>query len=144
MIKFIYSILQSNKIFILFTWLTRILLSLAFIPSGFKKVLGLKFTSLGLDSPVGFFFEALYRAGIYWNFLGFVQVLAAILLLIPRTSFFGAILYFPIVINILFIVVGMNFTGTPIVVSFMLLANIYLLIWDYPKTKLLLKTLITA
>jgi len=29
----------------------------------------------------------------------------------------------------------MNFSGTPIVVGFMLLANIYLFIWDYPKQK---------
>ncbi len=97
---------------------------------------------MGIENPIGFFFEALYRSGFYWNFLSFVQVLAAVLLLIPRTSFLGAVLYLPIVINILIIVVGMNFIGTPIIVSLMLLANIYLLIWDFPKTKILLKTLI--
>ena len=123
------------KFFILFTWGTRILLFLAFLPSGLKKLLGEKFTLLGLDSPVGFFFEALYRTGFYWNFLGFMQLLAGILLLIPRTSFFGALIYLPIIVNIFIIVTSMSFKGTPYIAGLMLLANIYLLLWDYKKLK---------
>jgi uncharacterized membrane protein YphA (DoxX/SURF4 family) len=137
-----YLFLRSHKIFILFTWVTRILLSLAFIPSGLKKIMGLKFTNLDINNPVGFFFEGLYRTGIYWNFLGFVQLLAAVLLLIPRTSLLGAVFYLPIVINILLIVVSMDFSGTPVIVALMLLGNIYLLIWDYPRTKILIQTLL--
>ena len=127
--------IRSKKLFVLFTWGTRILLALAFLPSGLKKLLGERFTILGLDSPVGFFFEALYRAGWYWNFLGFLQLLTALLLLIPRTSFLGAILYLPIIINIFIIVVAMHFTGTPYIAGLMLLANLYLLFWDYNKLK---------
>ena len=127
--------IRSKKLFVLFTWGTRILLALAFLPSGLKKLLGERFTILGLDSPVGFFFEALYRAGWYWNFLGFMQLLTALLLLIPRTSFLGAILYLPIIINIFIIVVAMHFTGTPYIAGLMLLANLYLLFWDYNKLK---------
>jgi uncharacterized membrane protein YphA (DoxX/SURF4 family) len=102
--------IYGKKIFVLFTWSTRILLFLGFLPSGLKKLLGEKFTILGLDSPVGFFFEALYRTGFYWNFLGLTQLVAGVLLLIPRTSFFGALLYFPIIINIFILVVSMQFT----------------------------------
>lgn len=142
MFQKIHSILKSHKIFILFTWCTRLLLALAFIPSGLKKFLGLRFTTLGIDNPVGFFFEALFRTGIYWNFLGLMQLLAAVLLLIPRTSFLGAVLFLPIVLNILVIVIAMNFAGTPVIVGLMLIANIYLLIWDYTKTKMLLRILI--
>jgi uncharacterized membrane protein YphA (DoxX/SURF4 family) len=127
--------IYGKKIFVLFTWSTRILLFLGFLPSGLKKLLGEKFTILGLDSPVGFFFEALYRTGFYWNFLGLIQLVAGVLLLIPRTSFFGALLYFPIIINIFILVVSMHFTGTPYVVGLMLLANLYLLFWDYKKLK---------
>ena len=127
--------IYGKKIFILFTWFTRILLAFAFVPSGLKKLLGERFTILGVDTPVGFFFEALYQAGWYWNFLGFMQLLVAILLLIPRTTFFAALLYLPIIINILVIVVAMHFRGTPIIAGLMLLANLYLLFWDYKKTK---------
>lgn len=127
--------IYKKRLFSLFTWGTRILLSIAFIPSGLKKLLGERFTILGLDSPVGFFFEALYRTGFYWNFLGFMQLLVAVLILIPRTTTFAALLYLPIIINIFVIVVAMEFKGTPIIAGLMLLANLYLLFWDYKKIK---------
>lgn len=118
-----------------FTVMTRILLALGFTPSGVVKLLGMRFTSLGLDDPVGFFFEAMYRTGFYWNFLGVAQLTAAVLLLIPRTATLGALLYFPIMLNIFLITVSMGFTGTPVVTGLMLLANLYLLCWDYDRVK---------
>lgn len=98
-------------------------------------MLGQRFTVLGTDNPVGLFFEALYQAGWYCNFLGFMQLLVALLLLIPQTTFLAALLYLPIIINILVIVVAMHFKGTPIIAGLMLLANLYLLFWDYKKVK---------
>jgi len=130
-----HTFIKSNKHFLIFTWITRFLLFIGFLPSGLKKILGQRFTQISIDNPVGFFFEALFQTGFYWNFLGFVQLLAGLLLLIPKTSFFGAILYFPIIINIFIIVTAMSFTGTPYIVGFMLLANVYLLFWDYTKLK---------
>jgi len=127
--------IQSKKLFVLFTWGTRILLALAFIPSGLKKVLGERFTILDIETSVGFFFEALYRTGWYYNFLGFMQLLVAVLILIPRITTLGALLYLPIIINIFIIVVAMHFTGTPYIVGLMLIANLYLLFWDYNKIK---------
>jgi uncharacterized membrane protein YphA (DoxX/SURF4 family) len=138
----LHFLLRSQKIFMLFTWLTRILLSVAFIPSGLKKILGLRFTTIGIENPVGFFFEAMYRTGFYWNFLGFVQLTAAILILIPRTSLLGAILYLPVIINICVIVTAMNFVGTPIVAGLMLIGNLYLFVWDYPRTKAFLNAIL--
>ena len=79
---------------------TRVLLGLAFLPSGLTKVLGKHFTVLGIDNPVGFFFEALYRTGFYWRFLGICQLLAALLLLIPRTATIGSLIYFPLILNV--------------------------------------------
>jgi len=61
-----------------------VLLAIGFIPSGITKSLGNRFTILGTDDPVGFFFEALYRTGFYWRFLGICQLAAAVLLLIPK------------------------------------------------------------
>lgn len=123
----------------IFTVVTRILLALGFIPSGITKVLGNRFTILGLDNPVGFFFEAMYRTGFYWRFLGLCQLAAALLLLIPRTATIGALIYFPLILNIFVITVALDFRGTPFITGLMLLANIYLLCWDYDKLKRLIK-----
>ena len=127
--------IKQKKIVVLFTWFTRILLFLGFLPSGLKKLLGQRFTLIGIEDPIGFFFEALYRTGAYWNFLGLMQLTAGLLLLIPRTSFLGALIYLPIIINIFIIVTAMQFTGTPYVVGLMVLANLYLLFWDLDKVK---------
>ncbi len=127
--------IYGKRVFIAFTWFTRILLAIAFMPSGFTKLIGNRFTSISVENPIGFFFEAMYQTGWYWNFLGATQLLVALLLLIPRTSFFASLLYLPIIINIFLMVTSMHFTGTPIVTGLMLLGNIYLILWDYNKLK---------
>ena len=126
---------RKNSFLKIFTVCTRILLALAFLPSGITKVMGKRFTILGLDDPIGFFFEALYRTGFYWRFLGICQLAVALLLLIPQTATLGALAYFPLILNIFVITVSMHFTGTPVITGLMLLANIYLLCWDYDKLK---------
>jgi uncharacterized membrane protein YphA (DoxX/SURF4 family) len=123
----------------IFTVLTRVLLALGFLPSGLTKVAGNRFTILGVDNPVGFFFEAMYRTGFYWRFLGLCQLAAAALLLIPRTATIGALVYFPLILNIFVITVSLHFNGTPFITGLMLLANLYLLCWDYDKLKHLIK-----
>lgn len=118
-----------------FTRFTRLLLAVGFLPSGLTKLLGDRFTSLSPATPIGYFFEALYQTGYYWRFLGAAQLLAALLLLIPATSTLGALVYFPIILNIFIITVALHFTGTPVITGLMLLASIYLLCWDYDKLK---------
>ena len=123
-----------------FTVVTRVLLALGFLPSGLTKLLGNRFTILGIDNPVGFFFEAFYRSGFYWNFIGACQLAAAALLVVPRTATLGALAYFPIILNIFVITVSMGFSGTPFITGLMLLANLYLLCWDYDRLKCLFAT----
>jgi uncharacterized membrane protein YphA (DoxX/SURF4 family) len=130
---------RRERLLRIFTVVTRILLALGFTPSGITKALGNRFTILGLDSPVGFFFEAMYRTGFYWRFIGLCQLAAALLLLIPRTATIGALVYFPLIFNIFVITVALDFRGTPFITGLMLLANIYLLCWDYDKLKHLIK-----
>ena len=130
---------RGERFLRIFTAVTRILLALGFIPSGITKVLGNRFTVLGIDNPVGFFFEAMYRTGYYWRFLGLCQLVAALLLLVPRTATAGALVYFPLILNIFVITVALDFRGTPVITGLMLLANIYLLCWDYDKLKHLFK-----
>ena len=112
---------------------TRILLALGFTPSGYTKLVGHRFTTIPVSHPVGFFFEALYQTGWYWNFLGAAQLLAAVLLLIPRTTTLGAVVYFPIIVNIFLITLSMHFTGTPVITGLMLLGSVFLLCWDYDR-----------
>jgi hypothetical protein len=118
-----------------FTALTRLLLALAFIPSGLVKALGLPFTSLGPDTAVGAFFGALYASGFYYRFIGLAQLLAAVLLLFPRTATVGALIYLPIVVNIVVITLSIGFQGTWVITCLMLLANVYLLCWEYDTLK---------
>lgn len=118
--------------------ISRILLALAFIPTGMVKVLGHRFTTMPVETTVGFFFEAMYRTGGYWNFIGLAQVTAGLLLLVPRTASLGAVLYFPIILNIHLITVSLGFQGTPVVTGLMLLASTFLLCWEYHRWKGLL------
>lgn len=130
---------RANPALQRFTVCTRILLAVGFVPTALVKVLGERFTTgVHLDSPIGFFFEAMYRTGAYWQFIGWVQLVAGALLLIPATATLGAMLFFPVILNIFVITVSLRFTGTPLVTGPMLLAATYLLCWDYHRWKAVL------
>lgn len=113
-----------------FTLANRLLLAMAFLPTGMVKLLGERFTVLPIENSVGFFFEAMYRTGPYWHFIGAVQVLAAVLLLVPRTALLGALLFLPVSVSILLITWGIGFGNTVFVVAGMVLSVVYLLCWD--------------
>lgn len=113
-----------------FTLVNRILLAMAFLPTGLVKATGQRFTVLPVENPVGFFFEAMYRTGPYWHFIGFMQVVAAILLLLPSTATVGALLVLPISFSILLITWGIGFGNTVFIAAGMTLSAIYLVCWD--------------
>jgi uncharacterized membrane protein YphA (DoxX/SURF4 family) len=115
----------------------RVALALGFIPSGIVKVMGERFTALPSNHPLGHYFDALYLTGFYYRFIGVSQLTAALLLLIPRTTLLGAILYLPIIVNICVLTYATRFEGTRIA-TLMLLANLYLLCWDYARVKYVL------
>ncbi len=118
--------------------LSRILLALAFVPTALVKVQGLPFTTMSTDTPIGHFFDAMYRTGGYWRFIGAAQLLTGALLLLPRTATLGAVLFFPVILNIFVITVALRFTGTPFITGGMLLAALFLLCWDYHRLKAVL------
>jgi len=82
----------------------------------------------------------MYQTGGYWRFLGLSQVLAGALLLISATSFYGAVLFLPILVNVVVITIALEFTGTPMIAELMLLANLWLLAWDWPRWRAVLIT----
>jgi uncharacterized membrane protein YphA (DoxX/SURF4 family) len=114
---------------------TRVLLAVGFIPTGMVKLLGRRFTNMSPESDIGNFFETLYRSGPYWRFLGLAQVLAGLLVLWPATATLGALAFFAIMLNVFFITLSYDFRGTPVVTGLMLLATLYLLLWDYQRLR---------
>ncbi|MDX1981034.1 MAG: hypothetical protein SFV51_12255 [Bryobacteraceae bacterium] len=95
---------------------------------------GERFTGLPSNNPLGHYFDALFLTDYYYTFIGAGQLVAALLLLIPRTALLGAIFYFPIILNIFVLTHATRFNGTRIV-TLMLLANLFLLAWDYDRLK---------
>ena len=114
------------------------MLAAGFIPTGMVKLLGQRFTTIPVDNPIGAFFEAMYQTGQFWRFIGISQVVAGILLLVPPVAHLGALLFLPIVACIAVITVALEFGNTEIVASAMLLAVLYLLLWDYDRIRSIL------
>ena len=121
-----------------FTAFTRVLLAVGFLPPGLKKVVGEPFTTMSTDTPIGSFFEAFFQAGEFYVFVGLAQVVAALLLLWPRTATLGAVLYFPIILNICVITLAVGFQGTWVITVLMTLACAWLLAWDYDRLRAIL------
>ncbi len=95
-------------------------------------------SGLHANHPMGHYLEALHQTGYYYTFIGIVQVAAAIMLLIPRTVTLGAFLYFPIILNICILTYATRFDGSLFTAPLMVLANLYLLGWNYEKWKYIL------
>lgn len=131
---------KQNIWFHYFTIFNRVALAAGFIPSGMMKIMGERFTALSSAHPLGTYFDALYHTGYYYTFIGVMQVLAAILLLIPRTALLGALIYFPIILNIVILTFSVRFDGSLFTSPLMLMANTYLLFWNYDKLKVILST----
>lgn len=119
----------------LFTAFVRVLIGLAFIPPSIPKIMHKPFTVLPDSNPVGAYFNALYNTGYYYEFIGWSQLIAAILLLIPRTSHIGAMLFFPIIVNIAVLTNAVGFVGTWLITILMAIAGLYLVAWEYDRLK---------
>jgi small-conductance mechanosensitive channel len=131
----IHALIIQNRLLQIFTAFTRILLAIGFIPPSIKKIMNEPFTSLPDTNPVGHYFNALYQTGFYYQFIGWAQLIAAILLLFPRTAHLGALMFFPIILNIAVLTSSVGFQGTWIITIFMCLAAFYLVCWDFDRLK---------
>ncbi len=131
----IHSTVTKNRFLQIFTAFTRILLAIGFTPPSIKKIMGEPFTILPDSHPVGHYFNALYQTGFYYEFIGWAQLIAAILLIFPRTAHLGALMFFPIILNIAVLTNSVGFQGTWLITDLMLLAATYLVCWDYDRIK---------
>ncbi len=126
--------LRKFRFFKLLVIYLRYLIGFAFVFASFIKIQGERFTTLPTTEPVGYFFEAMYKTGFYWNFLGWSQFIAGTLLMTQRFATVGAMAFFPIILNVFMITNAIDFgMGTPIITSLMLLGTIFLILWDYKK-----------
>jgi len=129
----------SNSWLKLFTAIVRGWLAIGFIIPGLKKVSNQPFApGIPTTDPIGYFFDAFFQASEFYILVGVIQVLAGILLLFPATTALGTVLYLPIILNIFFITVALGFKGTWVITILMLLANIYLLYWEFDKWQALI------
>ncbi len=120
---------KKVKVFGFLYWVTKISLGLGFILSGIRKLPGVKFTAIGIDNPIGLFFEGMYATGFYWNFIGYYQIIVGLLLMSPWLKRLSPILALPVTFNIFLVSASLHMRGTPIITSVMLLGNIFLMIW---------------
>ena len=90
------------------------------------------------DTPIGGFFDAFFQAQELYIFVGIIQVLAGVMLFFPTTVTLGTVMYFPVILTICAITIGFSFQGTWVITSLMVLANLYLLCWEYDRLKVLL------
>lgn len=79
-----------------------------------------------------------HNLGLYARFIAWSQVIAGLTLLSQRFATLGAILTFPIILNIWVVTVSLEWQGTPYVNFVLILLNLHLLIADYPKLKFIL------
>lgn len=129
----------GNKWLYYFSIFLRLALAWGFIASGMVKILGERFASgLSVNHPMGQYLQALHNTGYYYTFIGVIQVLAAILLLVPRTVVLGALLYFPVILNICILSYAMRFEGSILTSPLMVLGSLFLICWNYDKVKYIL------
>lgn len=116
----------------------RIFLGLIFLGAGMSK-LYFEHSFPGIIGPV-WLEERLaeHGLGMYARFIASSQVIAGLLLLTQRFATLGAIITFPLILNILMVTVSMKWQGTPYVNAFFLLLNVWLLIYDYHKLKFII------
>ena len=134
-IEELYYEAKADKWFQRFAIFCRIALAASFIPAGYIKIMGERFAAgLSPNNPLGHYFEALHLTGYYYTFIGIAQIVTAILLLVPRTSLLGALMYFTFIVNICVLTYATRFDGTR-GVTMILLASLFLLIWDYDRLK---------
>lgn len=135
----LYSGAKQNKWLGYFAVFLRIVLAVGFITAGLTKIMGERFASgLSANHPMGQYLVALYHTGYYYTFIGVAQIVAAMLLLIPRTVTLGALLYLPIILNICILSFALRFEGSILTSPLMVLGDLYLLCWNYDKLKYLL------
>lgn len=111
----------------------RLLIGFAFLPAGLKKVLAEPFTAAENVGPFHEFLRAFHATGFFYQFVGGIQLLAALLLLSQRFAALGAALVLPLLTAILVLCWSTGVYPTATVVTLMFLGTLALLAWELPR-----------
>lgn len=119
---------------------TRYLLGGIFVYISILKIKGERFSILqAIGTPSHspeYFYEAMYQSGLYWQFLGVMQLLAGLLLLTQRYALLGALFFLPIIANIYVITLSYDLSYLHLFTGAMLLAAVGLLVWDWDRVRI--------
>lgn len=111
----------------------RILIGFAFVPAGLKKLLDQPFTDPQNTGPFHEFLHAFYATGFFYQFVGVMQLTAAVLLCSQRFATLGALLALPILTAITVFCWSTAVYPTAIVATLMWSGIAGLLVWDVDK-----------
>ena len=96
---------------LLFT-IAKYLLALIFIVFGANKLIGFMEMPPPDDPTAGVFLGAVFSSYL-GKFLGIMEIIGGVLLVIPKTSFLGLLVLVPILANIVFFHIFHDFPGNP-------------------------------
>lgn len=123
-----------------FITVLRFVAATVLIPSGFLKIQGKRFSAICPEMYAGSFFTELHNTGTYWKFLGFCQLLTALLLFTQRYTALGALLFFGICSNIFVFTLSVGLNDKSLIMIFMVAASLLLIAWDWYRIKPLFNT----
>ena len=116
----------------------RMMIGFAFIPAGLKKLLGQPFTDPANTGVFHEFLHAFHATGLFYQFVGALQLTAAVLLITQRHATLGAALIAPILAAIFVLCWSTGVVPTAIVVTLMSVGLLALIFWDIQRWKALL------
>lgn len=108
----------------------RILLGFAFVPAGLKKVLDQPFTDPSNTGPFHEFLHAFYATGMFYQFVGAIQLLIAVLLMTQTFAALGALMALPVITTITVFCWSTGVIPTAVVTSLMLAGTLVLVAWE--------------
>ncbi len=114
----------------------------------FRYVLGVVLALAGLEKLTGiaviigphYLIDELepHGLGLYGVFISVSELVVGLLLLNRRLATLGAVMAFPVFVNIFVVVVSLGWQGTPVEVAGFLVLNVVLLVADWHKLKFLI------
>ncbi len=111
----------------------RILLGFAFVPAGLKKALYQPFTDPQNTGAFHDFLHTFYATGVFYQFVGVVQLAIAILLMTQTFATLGALMALPVITCITVFCWSTGVIPTAIVATLMLSGTLVLILWDIDR-----------
>ncbi len=111
----------------------RLALGFAFVPAGLKKVLYQPFTDPQNTGAFHDFLHAFYATGVFYQFVGAVQLLIAALLMTQTFATLGALMALPVTICITVFCWSTGVIPTATVATMMLFGTLALVAWDVDR-----------